>query len=197
MATAQQAKKSAPGYLRELIPSWQTGLEAENRADKTVANYLAAADQLVAFLENQGMPTDAAGVHREHVEAFLVDLKRRGRSPSTVATRFRALQQLFKWLAEEGEIVESPMRNMRPPTVPEALVPHLSEDALKALLATCRGRGFEERRDAAMLMLFIDTGMRRAELAGLHVGDIDKTTRVALVEGKGSRPRECPMGAKA
>jgi site-specific recombinase XerD len=197
VATVQAAKKSAPGYLRELLPSWQVGLEAQNRADKTIANYLAAAHQFVAFLENRGMPTDAAGVHREHVEAFLVDLKTQGRSASTVATRFRALQQLFKWCAEEGEIGESPMRNMKPPTVPEALVPHLTEDQLRALLATCRGKDFESRRDAAMLLLFIDAGLRRAELAGLSVGDVDRTRRVVLAEGKGARPRECPMGAKA
>jgi site-specific recombinase XerC len=195
--TAQKAEKSAPGYLKELLrPSWQTHLEVD-AAPKTVTNYLAAGDQLVAFLEAQGMPTDAVGVHREHVEAFLVDLRGRGRSPSTVATRFRALQQLFKWLAEDGEIVESPMRNMKPPRVPEALVPHLSEDRLRALVATCRGKDFESRRDMAMLMLFIDCGLRRAELANLKLGDIDWTTRVVLVKGKGDRPRECPMGAKA
>ena len=45
-------------------------------------------------------------------------------------------------------------------------------------------------------MLFLDTGMRRGELAGLKVEDIDFDQEVAYVVGKGSRPRSCPFGAK-
>ena len=39
--------------------------------------------------------------------------------PSTAATRYQALQQFFKFLVEEGEITESPMRNMKQPPIPD------------------------------------------------------------------------------
>jgi len=97
-------------------------------------------------------------VRRDHVEAYLENLYSQGRSASTVATRFRALQQLFKWLADEGEIARSPMERMKPPLIPEVPVPVLSEPLLKRLLDTCAGKAFEDRRDAAMIRLFIDTG---------------------------------------
>jgi site-specific recombinase XerD len=159
-------------------------------------NYRAAARQLIAYLEDHGMPTDAPNVKREHVEMYLADLRDRGASPSTVATRFRALQQFWKWLAEEGEVTESPMRNMRVPTVPEEPVPVLSAADVSRLLATCKGRGFEDRRDAAVIWLFYDTGMRRAELANLTVDDLDFAHDVARVTGKGDLVRVCPFGAK-
>ncbi|MDQ3222692.1 MAG: tyrosine-type recombinase/integrase [Gemmatimonadota bacterium] len=38
--------------------------------------------------------------------------------------------------------------------------------------------------------------MRRAELAGLRVGEIDLDHNVAVVLGKGSRPRACPFGKR-
>jgi site-specific recombinase XerD len=189
------ASRSAPGELRELVPSWDRSLRAARRSAKTRKNYLEAAGQLLDYLEAQGMPTQAGAVRREHVEAYLADLAS-VRSASTVATRYRGLQQLFKWLAEEGEITESPMRNMRPPTIPEAPVPVLGEDELRRLLATCTGRGFDERRDGAVIRLFLDTGMRRAELASLRVDDIDWDHDVAYVTGKGDRARACPFGAK-
>jgi site-specific recombinase XerD len=187
--------RTAPGDLRELVPSWDRSLRAARRSAKTRKNYLEAAGQLLAYLEAQGMPTQAAAVRREHVEAYLADLAD-VRSASTVATRYRGLQQLFKWLAEEGEIGESPMRNMRPPAIPEAPVPVLGEDELRRLLATCTGRGLDERRDAAIIRLFLDTGMRRAELANLRVDDIDWDHDVAYITGKGDRGRACPFGAK-
>ncbi len=141
------------------------------------------------------MPTSVSAIHREHVEAFLVDLAER-LSANTVATRYRALQQLFKWLEEEGEVAVSPMVRMKPPSVPETPVPVISDEELKALLKTCDGRGFEERRDQALIRLLLDTGMRRAEATGLRVDDIDWTNDVAYVVGKGSRPRSCPFGAR-
>jgi site-specific recombinase XerD len=58
------------------------------------------------------------------------------------------------------------------------------------------GRDFAARRDTAIIRLFIDTGMRRGELAGLTVDDIDFDMDVAQVLGKGRRPRACPFGAK-
>jgi hypothetical protein len=42
----------------------------------------------------------------------------------------------------------------------------------KALLATCDGTDFEDRRDTAILSLFLDSGIRRAEIAGLRVDDV-------------------------
>jgi len=61
----------------------------------------------------------------------------------------------------------SPMINMRRPHVPEEPPPVLTEDDLRALLKTCNGLGFEDRRDAAIIRLFVDSGMRVSELTGL------------------------------
>lgn len=196
MATAQRAPEgTGAGSLGTLLPSFDLSLRAARKAPKTRKNYLDAANQVLAFLVASGMPTDVSSIRREHVEAFLVDLEEtHGRSPSTVATRFRALQQLFRWLLEEGEIERSPMERMRPPAVPDAPVPVLGADDIRALLDTCKGSSFDDRRDAAIIRLLYDTGMRRAECAGLRVGDVDLGEQIAYVVGKGARPRACPFG---
>jgi site-specific recombinase XerD len=196
LGAVEKSTISPPGALRTLVRSWERSLRAANKAPKTIKNYLDAAEQLLAFLEAVGMPLEAYGVRREHVEAYLSDLHDQGRSPSTVATRFRALQQLFKWLEDEGEITQSPMGRMKPPIIPETPVPVLSESQLKRLLDTCSGKAFDDRRDQAMIRLLVDTGMRRAELAGLRVDDLDFEQDVAFVLGKGRRPRACPFGSK-
>jgi integrase len=65
------------------------------------------------------------------------------------------------------------MAKMTPPLQPEVPVPVLADGELKALLATCAGKEFDELRDQANIRLFIDTGMRGGELAGLDVDDLD------------------------
>jgi site-specific recombinase XerD len=192
---APRTPETAPDDLGELTKSWDRSLRAANRSPNTREQYLASARQLVAFLVEHGMPTGAASVRREHVEAFLVAVAERS-APSTVQTRYKGCRLFFAYLAEEGEITTSPMTNMHPPTVPEVPVPVLSEDQLRALLATCAGKGFEERRDTALIRLFLDTGARRAEIGNLTLEDLDLDTDVILVLGKGRRPRACPFGSK-
>jgi site-specific recombinase XerD len=184
---------SRPGEIAPLARLWEQSLKYQRSSPQTRRSYLTAVEQLLRYLEQLGMPTTARGLRREHVEAFLVDLGER-RSPATVATRYQALRQFFNWCVEEGEVTESPMRNMKPPSVPVPPVPVLDDTALKALLATCRGPSFADRRDLAILLVFIDTGARRSEVAGLRVDDIDPDRGVLRVTGKGGRVRDCPFG---
>jgi integrase len=71
------------------------------------------------------------------------------------------------------------MANMKRPNVPEEYPDVLSEDQLRALLKACNGTGFEDRRDTAIIRLFVDSGMRLSELTGLNVDDLDFGTNVA------------------
>ena len=88
------------------------------------------------------------------------------------------------------------MERMRSPQVPEVPVPVLTEAQMKALLKACDGTQFEDRRDTAMIRLFLDSGIRLAGMAGLMVDDIDFTNAVALVTIKGGRPLAAPFGRK-
>ena len=179
--------------LADAVGSFTRHLRAENLAPSTVATYVKALNQLHAFLVSKGMPTDVAAVRREHIEAFLVDLQDSGHRPATVANRYRSLQQVFRWLVGEDEIRESPMARMRPPAIPDEPPPVLRAEELERLLAACGGTSFEERRDTAIIRLLASTGMRRGECVGLRVEDVDFDHEVALVLGKGRRPRACPF----
>ncbi len=175
--------------------SFARHLRAGNKAPATIKGYLEAVARLDAFLADRGMPRAVANIHREHVESFIADQLERLK-PASAANRFRSLQQFFKWLAEEGEVRESPMARMKPPTIPETPPPILRDDQLKKLLDACAGPGFDERRDRAIILLLIDSGIRLAEVSGLRVEDIDWQHETLIVTGKGSRPRVIAFGHK-
>ncbi len=181
--------------IRELAASFSRSLRAENKSASTQDVYLSALDRFIEFLETQGHPLTIRSITREDVEGFIAHLLENWK-PATANNRYRALQSFFKWALEEGEIDETPMRAMKPPSVPETPVPVLGFEDMKKLLKTCAGKTFEDRRDTAVILLFFDTGMRRRELAQLKVDEVDLDQRVALVLGKGSRPRTCPFGDK-
>ncbi len=89
------------------------------------------------------------------------------------------------------------MRNMAPPKIPDDPPELLSLEKLKAVLKACSDKSFEGVRDTAMIRLLIDTGMRRGELAGIKVTDVDWDESVVTVLGKGSRHRTVPFGDKS
>jgi site-specific recombinase XerD len=180
-----------PGASIPLLRSFERHLRALNRSDNTISSYLDGARQAEAFLAARGRTfTDA---RRADLEAFLADLLTR-RSASTVATRHKVLRILYRWLEEEDEIAQNPIARVKPPIVSEQPVPVVPEDGLRRLLAVCAGKTFDARRDTAIILFLVDTGARRAELAGLRLTDLDLDLDVALVLGKGRRERALPFG---
>jgi site-specific recombinase XerD len=184
---------SGLGDIRRLADSFEIALAARNLSTRTTRTYLDAVGLFAGYLERSGMPTRVDAINREHVEAFIAaELERV--SPTSVHIRYRGLQQFFRWATEDGEITVSPMVNMRPPIVPEQPVPVISPDQLAALIKACSGMTFADRRDVAIIRLFVDTGCRRAELTNLSMDDVDLRLRQATVTGKGRRIRTVAFG---
>lgn len=183
------------GDIATLIPSWERSLRAANKSPRTLETYGESARQLRRFLAEQGMPTDVARIRREHVETWIESLLAKWK-PATANNRFRGAASFFAWCVEEGELTASPMAKMKPPSIPESPVDVISDEDLRKLLKTCDSKQYEDKRDAAIIRLLVDTGMRCSELVGLGVADLDLEQDVAFVVGKGRRPRACPFGPK-
>ena len=168
---AQRTQPVAAGpTVRELTADLELSLLAGNKSPATIRIYTTAVRQLADYLDRAGMPTAVANVRREHVEALLAALIAQGKSASTAKTRFGGLQVFFSWCVDEGEVERSPMERMSPPMVPEQPIEVISDDDLRSLIATLEAdRTFYGRRDVAIVRLFIDTGMRASELAGISV----------------------------
>lgn len=200
---ADTSTPASVGELTVLLASWRLHLEASNLSPRTIRGYTDDAALFVAYLKRKGMPTAAANIKREHIEAFIADELKRTKEWS-VATRYRSLQRLFAWLEEEGEITApSPMAKTNRPVVHEQPVPVLSDDEIKRLLDSCAGRDFQNRRDTAIIRLFLDTGMRLEGMAGLRYSatdedssDVDLRSHVVRIVAKGRREMVLPIGKK-
>jgi site-specific recombinase XerD len=190
----------APNDVAELLPEFRIVLVARNRSVATITAYMTGVESLRRFLEESGMPTTVDAIAREHVEATYAAWIEAGYAAASVKNRHDGIRQFFAWCEEEGEIPEgkNPMRHIKPPKVPENPPDILREDEIRDLLAACEGRRFEDRRDAAIVWLLYDTGIRLAECAGLQLEDVDiAERREVTVLGKGRKERTVPLGANA
>ena len=88
-------------------------------------------------------------------------------STAYAGNQFRAVRRFLRWLAVEEDRPD-PVKGLRAPTVKVSLVPVFTSGELSALRRACQGRGFADRRDAAILAVFEATGIRLSELAGIR-----------------------------
>jgi site-specific recombinase XerD len=174
-----------------LLRSFARSLRARNRSPKTITSYLEA----VRLLSEHAQGRDLTSLRRSDIETFIAAQLDHHR-PTTAAVRFRSIQQFYRWALDEELVQASPMTGLRPPAIPDEPVAVLDETTLSKLLSSMNGRSFDDRRDTAIIRLFLDTGMRSSELASLALSDIYLDQDVAVVLGKGRRPRACPFGDK-
>ncbi|WP_024799312.1 tyrosine-type recombinase/integrase [Nocardia sp. BMG51109] len=189
--------------IRELAEDFATELRRKNRSQRTINGYLKHIEYFRAYLAANELPTTGPAITREHIGQYIESLLTRTNlrtgeplSPEYARGQYRSLQQFFKYLETEEIIEVNPFDRMTQPDAPERQVPVPPLDALKRLLAECAGTNFEDRRDTAIIRLFLDTGCRRGEIAPLSVDALDFAENTATVLGKGRRPRTVPFGDK-
>lgn len=188
---------STAGDLAFHARGFELSLGSQRKLPNTIKSYLEAVSQLDAFLAAKGMPRDVEAIRREHVETFIKDQVDRLR-PASAANRYRSLQQFFKWLTEEGQVKVSPMANMKPPMVPKVSPPVLADEQVRALIKGSSGGSFDARRDRAIILVLLDTGVRLSELAGMRLQDVAQGRTphpwTIGVTGKGDRKRVVALG---
>jgi site-specific recombinase XerD len=187
---------SAP-IVASLLPSWRRSLEAANRSPRTIRRYIDDAGLFARYLRDNKLTEAVDAITREHVEMF-VRWQVRNYAPSSAATRFRSLAQFWKWAIDEGEVKTSPMARMSEPQVPDVPIPVIPEAEIAKLLTTCEGHApFMHRRDAAIMLVLIDAGLRASELVGVEVADVDLDRGlIRVLHAKGRRVRNVPIGAR-
>jgi integrase/recombinase XerD len=123
-------------------------------------------------------------------------------APLTIAMQYQYLAPLktwFRWLSREHHILANPAADLDLPRQPKRLprsVPSVQE--VEAILAEAEPTSAQGLRDRALLEVLYATGLRRMELAGTAVYDIDLTRGILWVRhGKGGRERVVPLGARA
>jgi site-specific recombinase XerD len=177
------------------LESWRRSLRGRGLTERSIQTYLVTGASLGRWCLARPRPvTDPVDVTRDHLEEYLEHLQTRitryGRkaSPAAVAKEYRGLKVMFKWLAEREDI-KDPMTKIPAPLVPDTVVDTFADDELAALLAACKGRGFSDRRDHALIRVLLDTGVRLSELAGMTVASADLNLGLITVSRETSKGR--------
>ncbi len=182
--------------LESLRASFNRSLRVEGKADRTLVLYGQSIIYFSAWLVEKGLPADLSSLTRDNVLGWLDALRARGLTTGTIRTRWRGLRRFTRWLVAEDILANDPLAGIvvdKPESPP---VPILTDEELTALINACKGKGFNDLRDAAVIRLLIDCGLRVSELTGIDTKDLDLDAESVEVTGKGSRVRVAYFGSK-
>lgn len=99
-----------------------------------------------------------------------------------------SIRGFFKYIADNMKYIPSnPVSHLQIPSDKKKLPRYLTLEQSEALLNSVEGENAE--RDYCILTLFLNCGLRLAELVGLNMSDIDITERTMKVTGKGNKQR--------
>ena len=175
-----KSSRSVEGYYLDLQTFFRYMLTARGMADKNTP-----------FEEIDISPVDIElikTVTLSDLYSFLVYCKsERGNNPATRARKTSTLKIFFRYLCEQTHQLETnPTLMLDFPKVKQSLPKHLTlEDSLELLNSV---DGANQKRDFCILTLFLNCGLRLAELCSLNVSDI-KPDGTMTVTGKGNKER--------
>ena len=146
---------------------------------------------------------DPAEVTETLVTDFLVALRQGDEDHPPLASGSAgravvAVRGLHKFFLREGLTATDPARQVRPPAPPRRLPKAIAVEQVEALL---QAAGADETprsvRDRALLEVLYGSGARISEAVGLDVDDVDLTSHVVRLRGKGGKDRIVPLGSFA
>ncbi|MBX3002775.1 MAG: tyrosine-type recombinase/integrase [Anaerolineales bacterium] len=157
-------------------------------SEQTIKWYGYTAGNFIGWLKenNVGHPAE---IQARHVRLFLAELVGKGLKDSSVNGYARSIKTLLKFLHAEGYTPIETKFSM--PAVAKKRLPIITAEELRHILASTG------LRDTALIMLLVDSGLRRAELCALNWEDIDlENGAIQVHRGKGGKARIVVIGAK-
>lgn len=202
-----QSYSDAPQVLREFLSYHET---IKGQSQKTIAEYYLDLRMFLRFMQlmKNEMPydTDLDTIEIKNIDltflkiititdifdflSYLANDRRNdvdsGIGAAARARKLSAIKSFYKYLTvRTKQLTENPVKDVEFPKIRRSLPKYLTLDEAKRLLSAVNGP--HSKRDYAILMLFLNCGIRRSELVNLNISDVYEDR--IRVSGKGNKER--------
>ncbi len=192
----------APSFLKQFVMQKKI---IENRSDLTVNEYCLDLCNFFKYLyakKNNLNETDVdihslsmsfvTSIKSEDIYDYMLHIALdRANQAAARARKLVSIRSFYSFLKREKIIQENPAADIASPTVKQALPKYLSLEESKRFLDAimCDTESENRTRDYAMMVLFLNCGMRLSELVGINLSHIDLKEKKLVVTGKGNKQR--------
>jgi len=169
-----------------------------NLARHTVRAYGSDLSQFLAFAQELlGREPLVEDFDHRLVRGYLASIYERRQASSSSARKLAAVRTFARYLRREDLLEGNPGTLVPAPKVERRMPAHMAVDEVGALLAAPDPATPLGLRDRAILELFYASGLRLSELVGLDLEDVNLSSRMVRVLGKGGKERIVPFNPAA
>lgn len=182
-------------YLSGFEQSFFKYLRLEKRyASHTIQAYQNDLEQYELFIRTTYAIKELKNAQHLHIRSWMVALLEQGLTTASINRKLSTLKTFYKFAMKRGLITVNPMNKVVTPKMPKRLPAFLTGKSMALLFQNIDfGDGYAGSRNRIMLKVLYATGMRRAELIGLTLSDIDLVKCRFRVLGKGNKERLIPF----
>lgn len=173
--------------LRDAYTDFILSRQAMLCSPKTLNWYTFTLGKVIEWWIENGITTPQE-IEARHVRAYLSLMAGKGLADTYIHNHARAIRTLLKFFQTEKYITTPVTFQM--PSMADKRLPCLSTEDVQKLLTDC-----QNPRDKAVILLMVDTGLRRAEVCALNWEDVEISNGlVRVVRGKGGKARSVVVG---
>ncbi len=184
--TGQNRTLTSP-KLVEAYTDFILSRQAMQCSPSTLEFYKYTAAVFLFWLEGK-LITSPQEILARHVRGFLAELSEQKKSDWTLHDNARAIRTMLKFFHAEGYMSNPTTFTM--PKIAQKRLLVLSANEVNTVLKAC------SVQEKAIILLMVDTGLRRSEVTGLDWGDLDMNTGLTRIRrGKGGKARSVVLGA--
>jgi integrase/recombinase XerD len=193
-----------PQGMVVLLRRFLEALQVKNYSADTVSDRHVLAAYFIRWAHDRGItrPSEVTRPILERYQRFLFHYRKRNGDPLTFGSQRHFLVVVrvwFRWLAKNNHILYNPASDLELPRLEYRLPKHvLSAREAELIINQPNVEQPLGLRDRAILETLYSTAIRRKELVGLHVYDLDTERETLMVrQGKGKKDRMVPIGTRA
>ncbi len=159
----------------------------------TILSYTKDLEQFQVFCRLQYQLDDIDKASYQLIRSWIVHLMNEKITPKSVNRKISTLRSYYRFCLKRQVITVNPVYGIQGPKIPKRNPVFVPESQMNALFDQFQfPDDYEGHRDKMILELFYFTGMRKAELIGLKLGDIDYYQGTIKVLGKRNKERLIP-----
>ena len=183
--------------MKDLIQEFLNFLAVERGlAANTLMAYERDLKRYTQYLNSHSVGS-ANQVSRESITQYMFDQKKRKLATPSICRSLAAIKMFHRFLVREGKSRVDPTQLLETPKMWKRVPVVMSSAEMEAVIAAAKGRGWQARRDHAILELMYASGLRVTELVDLRVDSVNYEVGYLRCRGKGSKERLIPVGKKA
>lgn len=180
----------------KLLENWIKSLKIQNISITTIDSYK---ESTIMFLDY--IKVEIIEIESSDILNFIAHRVDSGISKGTIIKNLSGIKSFFKYLYMNGKVPLNPTLDIKIKKDPRRLPTFHSVEIMNEVLDNSIPNNSKYSknwiRDLALVEIAYSSGLRLAELHSLQISDINQTTNLVRVVGKGDKARVIPIGRKA